>query len=186
MFGWQATAALVTSRAPRCLRKRAPTSDTDLPLGRAINLDDTAHPDLGVQHFCEMHMVGDPTITLIPRKTFFENANALNPRLSPDGRWLAWIAAVDNVMNVWVGAAGRSRQRPATDQPDRPADLRAVVRAHQCARAVPQGQGRRREFQPLVRRHRRLCGAQSDALPRRASSCVRHAPRRPAISSPSA
>ena len=41
-----------------------------------------------------MRVVGVSTIPLIPRKTFFENANALNPRLSPDGRWIAWIAAV--------------------------------------------------------------------------------------------
>jgi acylaminoacyl-peptidase len=68
-----------------------------------------------------MHMVGDPTITLIPRRTFFENANALNPRLSPDGRWLAWIAAVDNVMNVWVAPRDSlASARPLTSQTDRP------------------------------------------------------------------
>ena len=33
-------------------------------------------------------MVGDTSIPLIPRKTFFGNANALSPQLSPDGRWL--------------------------------------------------------------------------------------------------
>ena len=30
-------------------------------------------------------------IPLIPRKTFFENPVALNPRLSPDGKWLSWL-----------------------------------------------------------------------------------------------
>ena len=25
---------------------------------------------------------------LIPRKVFFENANALDPKLSPDGQWI--------------------------------------------------------------------------------------------------
>jgi acetyl esterase/lipase len=66
-------------------------------------------------------MVGDTTIPLIPRKTFFENANALNPRLSPDGRWLAWIAAVDGVMNVWVAPRDDlTKARPLTRQADRP------------------------------------------------------------------
>jgi dipeptidyl aminopeptidase/acylaminoacyl peptidase len=66
-------------------------------------------------------MVGDTGIPLIPRKTFFENANALNPLLSPDGRWLAWIAAVDGVMNVWVAPRDDlTKARPLTRQTDRP------------------------------------------------------------------
>jgi dipeptidyl aminopeptidase/acylaminoacyl peptidase len=66
-------------------------------------------------------MAGDTSIPLIPRKTFFENANALNPLLSPDGRWLAWIAAVDGVMNVWVAPRDNlARARPLTHQTDRP------------------------------------------------------------------
>ena len=66
-------------------------------------------------------MVDHTSIPLIPRKTFFENANALNPRLSPDGRWLAWIAAVDGVMNVWVAPRDDlTRAQPLTRQTDRP------------------------------------------------------------------
>ena len=66
-------------------------------------------------------MVGHTDIPLIPRKTFFENANALNPKLSPDGRWLAWIAAVDDVMNIWVAPRDDlTKARPLTRQTDRP------------------------------------------------------------------
>jgi dipeptidyl aminopeptidase/acylaminoacyl peptidase len=66
-------------------------------------------------------MPGDCSIPLIARKTFFENANALNPRLSPDGRWLAWIAAADGVMNVWVAPRDDLvKARPLTRQTDRP------------------------------------------------------------------
>jgi len=66
-------------------------------------------------------VVGGNTIALIPRKTFFENANALNPRLSPDGRWLAWIAAFDGVMNVWMAPLDDlTKARPLTHQTDRP------------------------------------------------------------------
>jgi dipeptidyl aminopeptidase/acylaminoacyl peptidase len=66
-------------------------------------------------------MVDDNTVPLIPRKTFFENANALDPRLSPDGCWLAWIAAFDGVMNVWLAPrADLTSARPLTRQTDRP------------------------------------------------------------------
>jgi acylaminoacyl-peptidase len=68
-----------------------------------------------------MRVAGDNTIPLIPRQTFFENANALNPRLSPDGLWLTWIAAADGVMNVWVAPRDDlAKARPLTRQTDRP------------------------------------------------------------------
>jgi acylaminoacyl-peptidase len=61
------------------------------------------------------------SIPLIPRKTLFGNARALNPRLSPDGRWLAWTAAVDGVMNVWVASRDDlGGARPLTRQTGRP------------------------------------------------------------------
>src|SRR6185295_4762767 len=67
-----------------------------------------------------MHVAGDP-IPLIPRKTFFENAHALNPRLSPDGRWLAWLAGFDGVMNVWFAPCDDlSQALPLTRQTERP------------------------------------------------------------------
>jgi Tol biopolymer transport system component len=73
-------------------------------------------------------MVGDTSIPLIPRKTFFENANALNPRFSPDGRWLAWIAAVDGVMNVWAAPRGDlTKARPLTRQTH---DLASINEPH--------------------------------------------------------
>ena len=66
-------------------------------------------------------MVGHASIPLIPRKTFFGNANALNPQLSPDGRWLAWIAPADGVMNVWVAPRDDlANARPLTRETGRP------------------------------------------------------------------
>lgn len=60
-------------------------------------------------------------IPLIPRKTFFENPHATNPKLSPDGRWLAWMAAVDGVMNVWAAPCDDlAKARPLTSQTERP------------------------------------------------------------------
>ena len=62
-------------------------------------------------------MVGDDGIPLIPRRTFFGNANAVNPRLSPDACWLSWIAPVAGVMNVWVSPRDDVTQaRPLTRQ----------------------------------------------------------------------
>jgi dipeptidyl aminopeptidase/acylaminoacyl peptidase len=69
----------------------------------------------------EMRMTTDSNIPLIPRKTFFENANALRPKLSPDGRWISWIAAVDGVMNVWVAPReDLTKARALTRQTERP------------------------------------------------------------------
>jgi dipeptidyl aminopeptidase/acylaminoacyl peptidase len=61
------------------------------------------------------------TVPLISRKTFFENPSASSPQLSPDGRWLAWIAAVDGVMNVWAAPLhDMSEARPLTRQTEQP------------------------------------------------------------------
>ncbi|HLQ94085.1 MAG TPA: hypothetical protein VK148_29040 [Xanthobacteraceae bacterium] len=40
-------------------------------------------------------MLNDSGVPIIPRKHLFENPAYLNPRISPDGRWLSWVAAVD-------------------------------------------------------------------------------------------
>jgi acylaminoacyl-peptidase len=60
-------------------------------------------------------------VPLIPRKTFFENPNATSPQLSPDGRWLAWLAAADGVLNVWAAPRDDlAKARPLTRQTERP------------------------------------------------------------------
>jgi dipeptidyl aminopeptidase/acylaminoacyl peptidase len=65
--------------------------------------------------------MSDTGVPLIPRKTFFENAKALDPRLSPDGRRISWIAAYDGVMNVWVAPRDDlTKARPLSRQTDRP------------------------------------------------------------------
>ena len=66
-------------------------------------------------------MIGHAGNPLIPRKTIFENAGRLNPKLSPDGRWLTWIAPTDGVMNIWVAPRGDvTNDRPLTRATDRP------------------------------------------------------------------
>ncbi len=55
------------------------------------------------------------TTELIPRTALFGNPERAGARISPDGRYLSWLAPVDGVMNVWVAPSGQPGQaRPVT------------------------------------------------------------------------
>ncbi|RIA99765.1 hypothetical protein C1645_730676 [Glomus cerebriforme] len=43
-----------------------------------------------------------PTIPIIPRKILFGNPSNILPQISPDGKYLAFIAPKDNVLNIYV------------------------------------------------------------------------------------
>lgn len=45
-------------------------------------------------------------VELIPREALFGNPERANVQISPDGKYLSWVAAVDGVLNVWVAPAG--------------------------------------------------------------------------------
>jgi dipeptidyl aminopeptidase/acylaminoacyl peptidase len=45
-------------------------------------------------------------VPLVPREVLFGNPEKVQPRISPDGKRLAYIAPVDGVLNVWVGEVG--------------------------------------------------------------------------------
>ena len=55
---------------------------------------------------------------LIPRQVLFGNPERAQPRLSPDGRRLTYLAPVEGVLNVWVGQVdspvGGEEYRPVT------------------------------------------------------------------------
>ena len=58
---------------------------------------------------------------LIPREKFFGNPSKTAGRLSPDGKWLSWIAPRDGVLNVWVAPAAEPKSaRPLTNERQRP------------------------------------------------------------------
>ena len=59
------------------------------------------------------------TAPLIPREILFGNPERTQPRISPDGKRLAYIAPVDGVLNVWVGSVGGDDFRPVTEDRDR-------------------------------------------------------------------
>src|SRR6185312_8075758 len=47
--------------------------------------------------------------TLIPRAKLFGNPTRTSCQISPDGRWLSWLAPRDGVLNIWVAPAGDMR-----------------------------------------------------------------------------
>jgi len=61
------------------------------------------------------------TAPLIERAKFFGNPTKTGGRISPDGRWLSWIAPRDGVLNVWVAPAGDlAKAKPLTAEKLRP------------------------------------------------------------------
>ena len=55
-----------------------------------------------------------PSSVLIPRSVLFDNPLKTSPRLSPDGKRIAYLAPDDGVLNVWVGAVGEGDDRVVT------------------------------------------------------------------------
>jgi hypothetical protein len=61
-----------------------------------------------------------PAPNLIPRGTLFGNPDKISPRLSPDGKYIAYIAPVNGKLNVWVGPADKPNEaRPVTRDTER-------------------------------------------------------------------
>ncbi len=56
---------------------------------------------------------------LIPRTILFGNPVKTSPQISPDGARLAYLAPVNNVLNVWVGTLDGDDAGPVTDDRDR-------------------------------------------------------------------
>jgi dipeptidyl aminopeptidase/acylaminoacyl peptidase len=56
----------------------------------------------------------DASPELIPREILFGNPVRTNPLISPDGKFLAYLAPVDNVLNVWIRTVGAEDDRPIT------------------------------------------------------------------------
>ena len=52
---------------------------------------------------------------LIPRQALFGNPDKFGTKLSPDGKWISYIAPLKGVLNVWVAPRGQLDQaRPLT------------------------------------------------------------------------
>lgn len=62
-----------------------------------------------------------PDVPLIPRANLFGNPSKAGGRLSPDGRWLSWLAPRDGVLNLWLAPADApDAARPLTAERARP------------------------------------------------------------------
>lgn len=61
------------------------------------------------------------TRSLIPRRTLFDNPTFFGAKISPDGRWISWLAPVDGVLNVWLAPADDVKAgQPVTRTKGRP------------------------------------------------------------------
>ncbi len=56
---------------------------------------------------------------LIPREVIFGNPVKASPKISPDGKQLAYLAPVKNVMNIWVETLGEKDDQPVTRDKNR-------------------------------------------------------------------
>lgn len=60
-------------------------------------------------------------VPLIERSKIFGNPTKAGASISPDGKWLSWIAPRDGVLNVWVAPANDlAKAKPLTDEKTRP------------------------------------------------------------------
>ena len=47
-------------------------------------------------------MTSSATLPLVPRAKLFGNPTRAQARISPDGRWLSWLAPKEGVLNIWL------------------------------------------------------------------------------------
>lgn len=66
-------------------------------------------------------LAADAPPPLIERAKLFGNPDKAGAQISPDGKWLSWLAPRDGVMNVWVAPIGdMAKARPLTAETVRP------------------------------------------------------------------
>ena len=58
-------------------------------------------------------------IPLVPREVLLGNPERVAPRISPDGRQLAWMAPEEGVLNVWIRTVGSDDDRAITHDRER-------------------------------------------------------------------
>lgn len=64
-------------------------------------------------------MINSAPVDLIPRKILFGNPDKANPQISPDGTMMAYLAPVNDILNVWVGKIGSDDYQPVTKDEER-------------------------------------------------------------------
>jgi dipeptidyl aminopeptidase/acylaminoacyl peptidase len=71
--------------------------------------------------FVAMPALAQTSAPLIPREKIFGNPSQTAGRLSPDGKWLSWIAPRDGVLNIYAAPASNPKAAKAlTNERQRP------------------------------------------------------------------
>jgi dipeptidyl aminopeptidase/acylaminoacyl peptidase len=92
-----------------------------IPLSRRRFLVGTASVTAGLALSRRAEPQPAPSHPLIPRETFFGDPDVAWAHLSFDGAWVAYVAPVDGVRNLWVAPVGDlAAARPLTRATDRP------------------------------------------------------------------
>ena len=61
------------------------------------------------------------TLPLIPREHLFGNPTRAQGQISPDGKWLSWLAPYEGVLNIWMAPRNNPDDaKPMTRADDRP------------------------------------------------------------------
>lgn len=61
-----------------------------------------------------MSTTPQPQVELIPLETLLGNPDRANPQLSPDGKYLAYVAPHEGVLNIWLRTVGKEDGRALT------------------------------------------------------------------------
>src|SRR5690606_7539381 len=77
-----------------------------LLLASAITVALAACSDTGAVDQTAAAPASIDAVELIPRDALFGNPERANVQMSPDGRYLSWVAPLDGTLNVWVAPAG--------------------------------------------------------------------------------
>ncbi len=92
--------------------------------GRPAAAEDEASPPFRLASSDNSRSSQTTESKLIPRSVLFGNPERASARISPDGKWLSFLAPVDGILNVWVGPAeDLSAAKPITD--DKTRDIRS-------------------------------------------------------------
>jgi dipeptidyl aminopeptidase/acylaminoacyl peptidase len=100
---------LIVPMAPLAGCQPAATTDSaegdSAPAG-ASSTADSADPSAGEgnadREAANETLTNDKETTLIPRRVLFGNPQRAAARISPNGKWLSYLAPADGILNVWV------------------------------------------------------------------------------------
>ena len=122
-----------------------------------------------------------PPTSLIPREVLFGNPERTSPKISPDGRRIAYLAPVAGVLNVWVWTGRRSRPGASGDRRLRARHPLPFLGRGQPPPGVSAGHRRRRELARAPGRPGRRGVARRHAVRRRPGAAARQLPAAPRL-----